>query len=80
MGVNNENWKWTAAKPAVYESSPGVKRFFCDRCGAPVAYASDKYPHEIHFYASLLEDHADFHPDKQFHLDEKVNWVTLADD
>ncbi|MBX2867844.1 MAG: GFA family protein [Acidiferrobacterales bacterium] len=80
MGIDHNHWQWTAAQPAVYESSPGVKRYFCDQCGAPVAYESTKYPHEIHFYASLLEDHSDFQPDKEFHKDEKVNWVSLEKD
>ena len=75
MGVAHGTWRWTGDTPKVYASTPGVKRHFCGRCGAPVAYESDRFPDEIHFYASLLEDHADFVPQAQYHADERVAWL-----
>ena len=53
---------------------------FCGTCGAPVAYAADRYPDEIHFYAALLDDAADFAPQGHVHWDERLPWVHLADD
>lgn len=79
MGVPDGAWSWTGAAPAVYASSPGVRRMFCATCGAPVAYAADRFPGEIHFYAALLEDAARFEPRGHVHWDEKLPWLAIAD-
>ena len=80
MGIPNGAWRWTGAEPSFYASSPGVKRWFCSGCGAPVAYTSDKLPDEIHFYAALLEDPQDFDPTIHFHWDERLPWAAPEDD
>ncbi len=79
MGVPNGQWRWTGKEPAVFESSAGVRRLFCPTCGAPVAYDADRQPDEIHFYASLLDDHGDFAPESHVHWEERVSWVEPAD-
>ena len=56
VGVPRTAFRFTGIEPAVYNSSPGVRRLFCRRCGAPVAYDADKFPDEIHFYLASLED------------------------
>ena len=80
MGVPHGAWRWTGAEPQVYESSPGVKRHFCGGCGAPVAYEHVRFPDEIHFYASLLEDPATFEPQRHYHWDEHLPWAVTFDD
>jgi hypothetical protein len=47
---------------------------------APVAYDADKFPDEIHFYLSALEDASGIEP--QFHVfaGEQVPWIALGDD
>ncbi len=78
MGVGHGQWRWTGATPATYHSSPGVTRHFCATCGAPVAYETRQLPHEIHFYAALLDDPADFEPGVNFHWDEHLPWALTA--
>ena len=80
MGVPLTAFRFTGVEPAVYNSSPGVRRLFCPNCGAPVAYDADKFPDEIHFYLASLEDASGVEP--QFHVfaAEKVPWVVLGDD
>lgn len=80
MGVPDGAWAWTGAEPATYCSSPGVRRRFCGTCGSPVAFEADHYPGEIHFYAALLDDHADFAPQQHVHWEERVDWLHLSDD
>ncbi|HEU0223388.1 MAG TPA: GFA family protein [Paracoccaceae bacterium] len=80
FGVNNESWRWTGAEPALYRSSPGVRRLFCATCGTPMAYQTDDLPHETHFYAASLEENRDFAPEGHVHWNEHVPWVQLADD
>ncbi|GAB5470082.1 MAG: GFA family protein [Rhodospirillales bacterium] len=79
LGVPDGQWRWTGDLPALYESSPGVRRFFCPTCGSPVGFAADRFPGEMHFYAALLDAHADFEPEGHVHWDERVAWVTPAD-
>ena len=80
MGVPNGAWKWTGAAPAVYESSPGVRRSFCPTCGAPVAFEADRFPDEIHFYAALLDEPSYFAPQGHVHWEERMPWASVHDD
>lgn len=80
MGVPKAAYRFTGRAPSVYHSSPGVRRYFCANCGTPMAYETDRLPHETHFYAASLEDSAGFVPQFHVHWAERVPWVTLADD
>lgn len=80
LAVPNAAFRWTGAAPAVYESSPGVRRLFCGRCGSPMAFEADRYSHEIHLYAASLEDPAGYVPDFHVHWAERVPWIALSDD
>ena len=80
FAVNNGQWRWTGAEPSVYESSPGAKRYFCAKCGTPMAYTCVKFDHEIHFYAASLDDPTDFTPTQHFHYEERLPWLHLSDD
>jgi hypothetical protein len=80
MGVPNGGFRFTGATPAEYKSSPGVRRLFCAECGTPVAYSADKFPDEIHFYLSALEDASGIEPKFHVFAGEKVPWVELGDD
>lgn len=79
MGVPRKAVRMTGVTPAVYESSPGVRRHFCPSCGAPVAYDADKFPDEIHFYVAALEDASGIEPAFHVFAGEKVPWVELGD-
>ncbi|MEL7469128.1 MAG: GFA family protein [Pseudomonadota bacterium] len=80
FAVNNGQWRWTGAAPSVYASSPQAKRYFCAKCGTPMAYTHDKFDHEIHFYAASLDDPEGFVPTQHFHYDERLPWLHLSDD
>ena len=79
FGVAHGAWAWTGAAPKTYASSPGVWRDFCATCGSQMAYRSDRYPGEIHFYAALLEDPSIYAPTEHVHSDEMLPWLHLAD-
>ena len=80
MGVPKSAYRFTGETPAVYHSSPGVRRYFCAACGTPIAYESDRWPDETHFYAAGLEEPQDFVPDFHVHWAERLPWVHLDDD
>jgi hypothetical protein len=80
FGVADADWSWTGAPPRLYESSPGVRRWFCPRCGAQMAFQADRYPGETHFYAASMENPEAYAPTAHVHADERLCWVRLADD
>jgi len=79
VGVPNFAYRFTGTKPKVYKSSPGVRRYFCDRCGTPIAYEADRFPNEIHFYAAGLNAPSLIEPRGHVHCAEMLPWVKLAD-
>ena len=36
-----DDLQWTASEPAIYESSDGVVRRFCAKCGSPLTFEAD---------------------------------------
>jgi hypothetical protein len=79
VGVPRSAYRMIGAAPAVYHSSPGVRRLFCAKCGTPVAFDADKYADEIHFYLAALEDASGLEPTFHVHAGEQVPWVHLGD-
>jgi len=80
VGVPRAAYRFTGIAPAIYTSSPGVRRLFCPKCGSPVAFDADSYPDEIHFYLAALEDASGLAPVQHGFAGEKVPWITLGDD
>ena len=80
FGVDRNDFQWTGARPAVYESSPGVRRLFCGRCGSPMAFESDRFPEEIHLYAASLDDPAAYVPQSHVHCAEQLPWFDVRDE
>ncbi|MBY8976047.1 GFA family protein [Rhodobacteraceae bacterium NNCM2] len=79
IGVPNGSWRWTGTEPACFESSPGVRRRFCARCGSQMSFEADRFPDEIHFYAATLDAPEGFAP--QFHVfaAEALDWFEVRD-
>lgn len=79
FGIKDGAWAWTGLPPATFKSSPGTWRDFCPRCGTQMAYRSDKFPGECHFYAATLDDPTTYAPTIHVHSDERQPWIHLAD-
>ncbi|MEM9049597.1 MAG: GFA family protein [Pseudomonadota bacterium] len=79
LGVADGAWRWTGADPAVYRSSPWVQRLFCPTCGSQMAFLSERWPGEIHFYAASLDDPDAVAPEADVYLAEKLSWVHRDD-
>ncbi|MEM8791808.1 MAG: GFA family protein [Pseudomonadota bacterium] len=80
IGVVDGAWAWTGEEPSLYESSPGVRRYFCARCGSQMAYAADRFPGETHFYAASLDDPSAYAPSFHVFAAEAVPWLVIEDD
>ncbi|MBX2838910.1 MAG: GFA family protein, partial [Gammaproteobacteria bacterium] len=80
FGVPNGSWSWSGVTPGEYAHSGHATRYFCKTCGTPLAYASTRWPNEIHFYAASLVDPTSFTPKQHFHYGERLPWLRLEDD
>ena len=80
FGADRNGFRWTGAAPAAYESSPGVRRLFCGRCGTPMAYDADHDARDIHLYAASLDDPADYRPTAHVFTAERLPWFDVADE
>lgn len=79
VGVPRRAARLAGATLAVFESSPGVRRSFCSRCGSPVAYESVRWPDEIHFYTAALEHPEAAAPQHHANWHERLPWLALSD-
>ena len=79
IGTRVDQFKYLKGEPAVYESSPGVKRYFCPTCGTPMAYASDRWPGEVHLFHGTLEDPQQWPPTGHAHVAEQLSWFDSHD-
>jgi hypothetical protein len=62
-----------------YNSSPGVTRSFCPRCGTPLAYEGERWPGEIHLFLASFDDPNALRPTAHVHVSEQLDWIHLAD-
>ncbi|MCL6708415.1 GFA family protein [Pseudomonas sp. R2.Fl] len=63
-----------------FESSPGVRRSFCGRCGSPVAYEGFKRPDQIDLYVASLEEGYAVEVKEHWFWGERVSWLHVEDD
>ena len=79
VGVKLEQFNYMKGEPTFYESSAGVNRYFCAKCGSPLAYISDKWPGEIHLHAGSLDDPQSIAPTGHVHVTEALPWAEVHD-
>ncbi|KAB2911951.1 MAG: GFA family protein [Hyphomicrobiaceae bacterium] len=80
VGVHVAQFRYLKGEPAHYESSPGVKRYFCAVCGSPMAYAGARWPDEVHLFHGTLADPAQWAPTGHAYVGEQVPWFEVSDD
>ena len=80
VGYRPQQVEFSGDNPAVYQSSPGVRRGFCQQCGTPLYYEADRAENEIHLYVGVMDRPGDFIP--QFHVfcAEQVPGFDVRDD
>src|SRR5439155_26276413 len=77
--VVRDGFRYTCAEPITYESSPGVRRTHCGRCGSPMTYESDRNPNQVDIYVGTLDDPAAAVPSYHVHVEEQLPWFEIAD-
>lgn len=79
VGVAADAFNVAHGALASFESSPGVRRSFCSRCGTPLAYESDRFPGEVHLFLGTLDDPNQFRPEFHVHCAERIPWFEVRD-
>lgn len=78
-GYRPGNVAWSGETPAAFDSSPGVTRRFCGRCGTPLTFEAERYPDEVHLYVATMNDPGAFSPGCHVFVEERISWMHLAD-
>ena len=76
--VPADSFRYTKGIPAAYESSPGVTRTHCGRCGAPMTYTSTRNT-QVDIYIGTLDDPAAIVPTYHAFTEEQLPWFEIAD-
>lgn len=63
-----------------HESSPGVHRGFCARCGTSLTYRRANRPGLFDVTTASLDDPEAFPPAKEIYVEEKLSWMTTHPD
>ena len=72
-----QNFVLLAGEPARYDSSPGVVRTFCSKCGTPLTYQRVSETDTIDITTATLDDPNAFPPDREIWLEHKIEWESL---
>ena len=73
------NFSVEAGEPGRFNSSPGVTRSFCGRCGTPLAYESTRWAGEVHVFVCTLDDPEALTPKAHVHVAARLSWLHLND-
>ena len=65
---------------AVFESSPGYRRYFCSRCGSPLSGVSDRAPQLVLLRCGTLDSDPEVRPSAHIHVADRAPWIEIADD
>ena len=80
--VRAQYWTWGAGQDLVreFESSPGVYRAFCSRCGSPVYSRRPETPDVLRLRLGLVDDDPGRRPLAHFWVESKAPWFEITDD
>ncbi len=63
-----------------YESSPGIRRAFCSRCGSPVYARVDAEPDGLRIRLGSLNEDPGVRPVAHVWVGDKADWFTITDE
>jgi len=76
IGAKPENFAVTKGEIAICETSPGVHRGFCARCGSSLTFAGDDWT-DVAITAASLDDTSFVKPESNVYLDHRQPWVII---
>jgi hypothetical protein len=78
--VNPEQFRWTSGEEFVqgYDSSPGIQRCFCKKCGSTLATAHDGKIAEV--AVGTIDGDPGIRPGAHIFVNSKANWYEITDE
>ena len=70
---------FTVGNPSAYESSPGLERTFCGRCGTSLTLADDRFRDEIYASLGSFDDAEKLPPEFHIWRSHRLSWLETAD-
>jgi hypothetical protein len=79
--VDATQFRWTQGEKLIveYESSPGKKRAFCGRCGAPLYSRRDDLPNVLRLRMGSIDSNTDATPVAHIFAANLPAWAQLDD-
>jgi hypothetical protein len=78
-GVKEENFELIRGQLTVCNTSPGVERGFCGRCGTSLTYVSERWPGQVSVLAPTFDEPDTVTPTVHVYVEHQLPWVKLAD-
>lgn len=78
-GFRRGDVAFSGAAPTYYNSSPGVRRGFCARCGTSLTFESTRWPDDVHLMVGNFDSPESFTPQCHVFATERMPWLRLAD-
>jgi hypothetical protein len=80
VGIKRVHFEIISGHLAVYNSSRGVERGFCSKCGTSLTYvAENRWPGQISILAPTLDDPRIAAPTAHVNIQDRLSWVRLND-
>jgi hypothetical protein len=76
-GFETAKVRFSGGALSYFESSPGVRRGFCGRCGSTLTYEGDRWPGEVHLHVGAFDDPTALAPTGHAFADERLPWLKL---
>ena len=79
--LNTRDFAITAGEGDIvaYDSSPGVQRTFCGRCGSTLQFRSARRPDSVELAAGTLDDDPGVKPAYHIFVGSKAPWLEITD-
>ena len=78
VGAKPENFEVTKGEITSCETSPGMQRGFCSRCGSSLTGGGDNWD-DVGITAASLDDPEIAKPTSNVNLEDRRSWVVLDD-
>lgn len=75
----SDGFEFTGLAPGRFESSPGIERTFCTRCGTPLTWQRMANRETIDITTVSLDNPNAFPPTKEIWVSHKLDWEQLND-
>ena len=80
VGYKKENLRVTKGQLTVCNTSPGVERGFCGRCGTSLTYVAEEgWPGQVSVLAPTLDDPGIATPTTHVNVEDQLLWVKIDD-